>query len=202
MNIKLIFIFILAFVILQTIPYYICLSRNNSYNNNNDQRNIPSSHLAHPLLKLASEVFHPPSQSITIIFEDININTNNNIDFLRNTILEVKKVGIHSFIVIATNQPTCSLLLEEERSRCYYPILPNNTVFQRVNNNVSRELEAALKKSYVWAQLVGNGYNVFSITSSVLLKDNPLLVFIFCLQIFNLIMIHCSTLIELWTLTP
>ena len=80
---------------------------------------VPASHLAHPLLKMASQI-KKISQIVTLIFEDMD-----SIEFLQNTILEVQKVGIKEYVVITLNDSSCEMLQE----KCYY-----SNVFQLLNN--------------------------------------------------------------------
>lgn len=86
---------------------------------------VPASHLAHPLLKMASQV-KKITQIVTLIFEDMD-----SIDFLKNTILEAQKVGIKDYLVIALNESSCEKLQE----KCYY----NNTfqIFPNINSTSS-----------------------------------------------------------------
>ena len=139
---------------------------------------VPASHLAHPLLKMASQV-KKITNIVTLIFEDMD-----SIDFLQNTILEAQKVGIKDYLVIALNDTSCELLQE----KCYYnntfrlPILNNSSINATSNNETityttSMELNKALTRAHIWLELLRNNYSIFSISSNVFLRDNPLMVY-------------------------
>jgi hypothetical protein len=146
---------------------------------------VPKSHLAHPLLKMASQV-KKITNIVTLIFEDMD-----SIDFLQNTILEVQKVGINDYLVIALNDTSCEILQE----RCYYNntfkiISTNNSsvnaTFNATIHKTNVELNKALTRAHIWLAMLQNNYSIFSIASNVFLRDNPFMV---CPSFLNILLL-------------